>query len=299
MPVLDSRYSRSRRWPGPSATTTSRAPARRQAMAAPTTTWGWVLMTVPGSYSTRFGFSSTRWPRRSICSSRRPRADQVGEVDVVVRRRERHDRRLAGQGEVAGAVRRPTAPGGDQRAAGRRSQELAAGDAAMRWRLIRALQLGRMRPSGRSWIAASRAQAAMPIAAMLPKASASIVMRRECVGQAGRRLPDASAGQSPRAPAPSSIPRDRRFTLEPCRGIDDQRLGALVLQRQHADGGRRHVGGQRPAVDLAVAEVPAAARARAVAQHALGFGDAAPAPRPAAAGTSSAAACTRPWARPS
>ena len=63
----------SRRWPGPSATTTLAAPARSIACAAPATSSGWVLITRSAAYSTRFGLSSTRLPRTSTFSSASPR----------------------------------------------------------------------------------------------------------------------------------------------------------------------------------------------------------------------------------
>src|SRR5829696_5857534 len=53
--------------------TTSDAPAFLNATAAPMTTSGFVLMAVPGSYSTMFGLRNTRLPRTSTSSCRRPR----------------------------------------------------------------------------------------------------------------------------------------------------------------------------------------------------------------------------------
>ena len=75
----------SRRCPGPSPTTTSRAPALRNALAAPATTSGCVLMAAAGAYSTRLGFSRTDRPRTFTPSSRNPRDDHVGQLDRIAR----------------------------------------------------------------------------------------------------------------------------------------------------------------------------------------------------------------------
>ena len=62
----------SRRWPGPSATTTDDAPRRRSAFAAATTMRGSVLIDEPRKNSTRFGLSSTERRRTSTSTSRSP-----------------------------------------------------------------------------------------------------------------------------------------------------------------------------------------------------------------------------------
>jgi hypothetical protein len=51
-PAVETTYSVSRRWPGPSPTVTVRAPSRRSASTVAPTRRGSVLMTVPASYST-------------------------------------------------------------------------------------------------------------------------------------------------------------------------------------------------------------------------------------------------------
>jgi hypothetical protein len=58
-------YCVSRRCPGPSATITLAAPIRRNATIAAATSLGSVLIAFPGSYSTKFGFSTTFAPDTS------------------------------------------------------------------------------------------------------------------------------------------------------------------------------------------------------------------------------------------
>jgi hypothetical protein len=57
---------------GPSATTTLFAPSARNASAAAPTSLGFVFTSAPGMDSTRFGFSSTFFPRGSKSNNRRP-----------------------------------------------------------------------------------------------------------------------------------------------------------------------------------------------------------------------------------
>jgi len=64
-PVSSSTSCVSRWWPGPSATTTLLAPSARNAVAAAPTSLGFVFTSAPGMDSTRFGFTSTVFPRRS------------------------------------------------------------------------------------------------------------------------------------------------------------------------------------------------------------------------------------------
>ena len=83
----------SRRWPGSFGDDDAGgagAPARGG--RAPATTSGWVLMTVPGSYSTMFGLSSTRLPRDIDTEFREAAEHDVRQIHGVRRGGKQADR---------------------------------------------------------------------------------------------------------------------------------------------------------------------------------------------------------------
>ena len=73
----------SRRWPGPSPTTTSAAPAGLNATAAPMTTSGFVLIAVPGLVLHHVRLQKHALAAHIHAKLPKPAPDQVAEIHVV------------------------------------------------------------------------------------------------------------------------------------------------------------------------------------------------------------------------
>ena len=77
----------SRRWPGASPTMTSRAPALRNARAAPATTAGWVLIAVPSSVLDEIRLEEHAQPLDLRTKHDQTAMDHIRKVRRVIGRR--------------------------------------------------------------------------------------------------------------------------------------------------------------------------------------------------------------------